>query len=304
MVSPVWKVTMLKAMMARSEEGQKEPKKWDMVIGPERNLFDLRLRDLWHARDLIFLFVRRDFVSVYKQTILGPLWYLIQPLLTTIIFTFIFGNIAKLPTDGLPQFLFYMSGTVVWSYFATCIGKTSDTFITNSGLFGKVYFPRLAVPVSILISSLIAFAIQFIFFLGFMGYFALQGSVLHPNWWILMTPVLLMIMAGLGLGFGIIVSSLTTKYRDLRFLVQFGVQLVMYATPVILPISSFPKRFQWIILANPMTPIVEIFRYAFLGGAGTVNLPDLAYSFGFMLVAVIIGGVIFNRVEATFMDTV
>ena len=291
-------------MMARSEEGQKEPKKWDMVIGPERNLFDLRLRDLWHARDLIFLFVRRDFVSVYKQTILGPLWYLIQPLLTTIIFTFIFGNIAKLPTDGLPQFLFYMSGTVVWSYFATCIGKTSDTFITNSGLFGKVYFPRLAVPVSILISSLIAFAIQFIFFLGFMGYFALQGSVLHPNWWILITPVLLMIMAGLGLGFGIIVSSLTTKYRDLRFLVQFGVQLVMYATPVILPISSFPKRFQWIILANPMTPIVEIFRYAFLGGAGTVNLPDLAYSFGFMLVAVIIGAVIFNRVEATFMDTV
>jgi lipopolysaccharide transport system permease protein len=277
---------------------------WDMIIEPHRHLLDLKLGDLWRYKDLVMLFVRRDFVSVYKQTILGPLWYLIQPLLTTVIFTFIFGSVAKLPTDGLPQFLFYMSGTVIWAYFSTCITKTSDTFITNSNLFGKVYFPRLAVPVSILISSLIAFGIQFVFFLGFMGYFALQGSMLHPNWWILLTPVLILIMAGLGLGFGIIVSSLTTKYRDLRFLVQFGVQLLMYATPVILPISSFPQRFRWIILANPMTPIVEIFRYAFLGGAGTVNLPDLAYSFGFMLVVVIIGTVIFNRVEATFMDTV
>jgi len=277
---------------------------WDLDIGPRRNLLDLRLGDLWRARDLVMLFVWRDFVSVYKQTILGPLWYLIQPLLTTIIFTFIFGSVAKLPTDGLPQFLFYMSGTVVWSYFATCITKTSDTFITNTQLFGKVYFPRLAVPVSILISSLIAFAIQFIFFVGFMGYFALRGIALQPNWWILMTPVLIFMMAGLGLGFGIIISSLTTKYRDLRFLVTFGVQLLMYATPVIIPISSFPQRFRWIILANPITPIVEIFRYAFLGGAGTVNLTDLAYSFGFMLVVVIIGAVIFNRVEATFMDTV
>jgi len=277
---------------------------WDLIIEPKRNLLDLRLGDLWRARDLVMLFVWRDFVSVYKQTILGPLWYIIQPLLTTVVFTFIFGNIAKLSTDGLPPFLFYMSGTVVWAYFATCITKTSDTFISNSALFGKVYFPRLAVPVSILISSLIAFAIQFVFFLGFMGYFALAGTPLYPNGWILLTPVLLFIMAGLGLGFGIIISSLTTKYRDLRFLVAFGVTLLMYATPVILPLSSFPLRFRWIVLANPMTPIVEIFRYAYLGGAGTVNLPDLAYSFGFMLVAVVIGTVIFNRVEATFMDTV
>jgi lipopolysaccharide transport system permease protein len=221
-----------------------------------------------------------------------------------VVFTFIFGSVAKLPTYGLPQFLFYMSGTVVWAYFSTCITKTSDTFINNSALFGKVYFPRLAVPVSILISSLIGFAIQFIFFLAFMGYFALGGTALHPNWWILLTPVLLFIMAGLGLGLGIIISSLTTKYRDLRFLVTFGVQLLMYATPVIIPISSFPQRFRWIILANPLTPIVEIFRYAYLGGAGTVNLPDLAYSVGFMLVVIIIGTLIFNRVEATFMDTV
>jgi len=199
--------------------------------------------------------------------------------------------------------LFYMAGTVIWSYFSSCLTKTSDTFISNAQLFGKVYFPRLAVPVSILLSNLITFAIQFAFFLIFMGYFALSGSVLQPNGWILLMPVLVVIMAGLGLGLGIIVSSLTTKYRDLRFLVQFGVQLLMYATPVIYPISTIPQRFQWIILANPMTPIVEVFRYAFLG-SGEVNLPNLAYSFGFMLVVLFIGAVIFNRVEATFMDTV
>jgi lipopolysaccharide transport system permease protein len=276
---------------------------WDMVIEPHRPLLDLKLGDLWRYKDLVMLFVRRDFVSVYKQTILGPLWYIIQPLLTTVIFTFIFGSVAKLPTDGLPQFLFYMSGTVVWTYFATCLTKTSDTFITNTALFGKVYFPRLAVPVSILISNLITFAIQFAFFLAFMGYFALRGTVLHPNVWILLTPVLILIMAGLGLGFGIIVSSLTTKYRDLRFLVQFGVTLLMYATPVVFSMSSIPQRFMWIILANPMTSIIEAFRYAFLG-AGSVNLNHLLYSFGFMLVVVVLGSIIFNRVEQTFMDTV
>jgi len=280
-----------------------DPDYWDMVIQPQRGLFDLRLGELWHARDLILLFVRRDFVAVYKQTILGPLWYLIQPLLTTVIFTFIFGNIAKLPTDGLPQFLFYMSGTVVWAYFSSCLTKTSDTFISNANLFGKVYFPRLAVPVSILASNLIAFGIQFGFFLLFMGYFALSGSLIRPNWWILLTPVFIFIMAGLGLGLGIIVSSLTTKYRDLRFLVQFGAQLLMYATPVIYPASSVPERFRWIILANPMTPIVEGFRYAFLG-AGSVNTGQLLYSFGVMVVIAVLGVIMFNRVEATFMDTV
>ena len=279
------------------------PKKWDMVIGPQRNLLDLRLRELWHARDLILLFVRRDFVSVYKQTILGPLWYLIQPLLTTIIFTVIFGNIAKLPTDGLPSFLFYMSGTVIWTYFASCFTKTSETFVNNANLFGKVYFPRMAVPISILLSNLIAFVIQFVFFLGFMVYFIARGTALHPNWWILFTPVLLLMMAGLGLGFGIIVSSLTTKYRDLRFLVQFGVQLLMYVTPVIYPMSSIPGRYQAILRYNPISPVVETFRYAFLG-AGTVNLVQLGYSFAVMLAVIIIGVVIFNRVEATFMDTV
>ena len=277
---------------------------WDMVIQPQRGLLDLRLGELWRYKDLVLLFVRRDFVSVYKQTILGPLWYLIQPLLTTITFTVIFGNIASLPTDGLPQFLFYMSGTVVWSYFASCLTKTSETFVQNANLFGKVYFPRLAVPVSILISNLITFLIQFAMFLVFVLFFVLRGTSIQVNWlWIALSPLLILMMAGLGLGFGIIISSLTTKYRDLRFLVTFGVSLLMYATPVIYPVSSIPERFQWIILANPMTPIVEAFRYAFLG-AGTVDTGHLLYSFGFMLVVVFLGSVIFNRVEQTFMDTV
>ena len=275
-----------------------------MIIEAQRSWLDLRLGELWQYKDLVMLFVRRDFVAVYKQTILGPLWYLIQPLLTTITFTFIFGNIASLPTDGLPQFLFYMSGTVVWAYFAACLTKTSETFVQNAGLFGKVYFPRMAVPVSILISNLITFAIQFALFIIFVGYFVLRGTAIQPNWtWIALSPILILMMAGLGLGFGIIISSLTTKYRDLRFLVTFGVQLLMYATPVIYPVSSIPARFQWIIQANPMTPILEAFRYAFLG-AGTVDSAHLLYSFGFMLGVVIIGSVIFNRVEQTFMDTV
>ncbi|MBN2117156.1 MAG: ABC transporter permease [Anaerolineales bacterium] len=275
-----------------------------MDIEPQRGLLDLRFGELWRYRDLVMLFVRRDFVAVYKQTILGPLWYLIQPLLTTVIFTFIFGQIARLPTDGLPQFLFYMSGTVVWSYFAECLNKTSNTFVQNANLFGKVYFPRMAVPVSILISNLITFSIQFALFVAFILYFVLRGTPIQPNWlWITLSPLLILMMAGLGLGFGVIISSLTTKYRDLRFLVTFGVQLLMYATPVIYPVSAIPERFQWIILANPMTPIVEAFRYAFLG-AGTVDLGHLLYSFVFMLIVVFLGSVIFNRVEQTFMDTV
>ena len=281
-----------------------EDKHWSMIIEPQRTLLDLRLGELWRYRDLVMLFVRRDFVSVYKQTVLGPIWYLIQPLLTTLTFTFIFGSIASLPTDGLPQFLFYMSGTVVWSYFASCLTKTSETFVQNANLFGKVYFPRLAVPISILISNLITFLIQFAMFLAFVLYFVLRGTPIHLNWlWIALSPLLMLMMAGLGLGFGIIISSLTTKYRDLRFLVTFGVALLMYATPVIYPVSSIPEQYQWIILANPMTPVIEAFRFAFLG-AGTVDINHLLYSFGFMLVVVIIGSIIFNRVEQTFMDTV
>ena len=276
---------------------------WDMIIEPQRGLLELRLGELWRYKDLVLLFVRRDFVSAYKQTILGPLWYLIQPVLTTLMFTVIFGQIASLPTDGLPQFLFYMSGTVIWAYFADCLNKTSNTFVQNYNLFGKVYFPRLVVPLSILISNMITFLIQLALFVAFVLFFMLSGSSIRPNAWIFFLPVLMLLMAGLGMGFGIIISSLTTKYRDLRFLVTFGVQLLMYATPVIYPVSSIPERFRPLILANPVTPIVETFRYAFLG-AGTVDMGHLLYSFVFMLLVVSLGIVIFNRVEQTFMDTV
>ena len=293
-------VTPAAAAAARPDLG---PTAWDLVIRPRRRWFDVRLRELWQARDLVMLFVWRDFVSVYKQTILGPLWYLIQPLLTTLTFTIIFGRVAKLSTDGLPPFLFYMAGTLIWSYFAACLTKTSATFGGNAALFGKVYFPRLAVPVSVLISNLVTFAIQLVLFLAFVAYFAARGAPIRPNAWMLMTPVLVLVMAGLGLGFGIIVSSLTTKYRDLSFLVTFGVQLLMFATPVIYPVSAAPERFRGLLLANPMTPIVETFRYAFLG-AGTVEVPHLLYSFLFMLACLSAGTVIFTRVEQTFMDTV
>jgi lipopolysaccharide transport system permease protein len=276
---------------------------WTLIIRPQRNWLDLRLDELWRYRDLIMLFVRRDFVAVYKQTILGPLWYLIQPLLTTIVFTLVFGRLAALPTDGLPPFLFYMAGNVIWAYFAESLNKTANTFTANANLFGKVYFPRLAVPVSILVSNLIAFAIQFALFLAFLLYFWVSGSDIRPNAWIMLVPLLLVMLAGHGLGFGIIVSSLTTRYRDLRFLISFGVQLWMYGTPVIYPISSIPEQYQVFVLANPLTPIVESFRYAFLG-SGTVNPVHLIYSAGFMLVVLSIGILIFNRVEATFMDTV
>ena len=278
-------------------------KQWDLIIRPHRRWFDLRLDELWRYRDLVMLFVWRDFVAVHKQTILGPLWYLIQPILTNLTFTVIFGSIARLPTDNLPPFLFYMSGTVIWTYFSTCLTKTSDTFASNSSLFGKVYFPRLAAPISILISNLITFGIQFGLFLLFFGYFILSGASIHPNLWILFTPILLLIMAGLGLGLGILISSMTTKYRDLRFLVQFGVQLLMYATPVVYSVTSVPARYQILLQANPLTSIIETFRYAFLG-AGSVHPAQLLYSFVFMLVTVLVGALIFNRVEATFMDTV
>jgi lipopolysaccharide transport system permease protein len=276
---------------------------WDLILEPKRAWWDLRLNQVWRYRDLVLLFVRRDFVSYYKQTILGPLWFLIQPLLTTLTFTVIFGNIAALPTDGLPQFLFYLSGTVIWGYFAECLHKTSDTFIANANIFGKVYFPRLVMPISTLLSNLITFSIQFLLFLAFLLYFVLAGTDVQPSWAVLVLPLLLLLMAGLGLGFGIIISSLTTKYRDLRFLIQFGVQLWMYATPIIYPVSSIPERFRWIILINPITPIVEAFRFAFLG-AGSFSWLYLGYSFLVMMVVLLLGVLIFNRVETTFMDTV
>jgi lipopolysaccharide transport system permease protein len=280
-----------------------EKESWDLIITPRKKWYDLQLRDVWHYRDLIGMFVRRDFVSRYKQTILGPLWFLIQPFFTSVIFTVVFGNIAGLPTDGLPQMLFYMSGTVMWNYFDHCLTGTSATFTSNAHLFGKVYFPRLVTPISIIISNLITFAIQFLFFISFFVYFYLRGSEINLTAWALPLPLLILLMAGLGLGFGIIISSLTTKYRDLQHLVGFGVSLLMYVTPVIYPISSIPEKWRWVAEVNPITPIIETFRAGFLG-AGNANWLGLGYSALFMLVVLIIGVVIFNRVERTFIDTV
>jgi len=276
---------------------------WDYIIRPQRRWLDLRLGELWRARNLIMLFVWRDFVTYYKQTILGPLWYLIQPLITSLTFTVVFGNFAKLSTDGLPQFLFYLAGTVVWGYFSACLTKTSNVFTSHANIFGKVYFPRLTVPISILLSNLITLLIQFLLFLAFMIYFSSSGADVHPNATILLLPILLILMAGLGLGFGIIISALTTRYRDLQFLVTFGAQLWMYITPVVYPLSSVPETYRWLVLANLMTSIVETFRFAFLG-AGIVETTHLLYSLVCMIVVMLIGILIFNRVERTFMDTV
>jgi lipopolysaccharide transport system permease protein len=276
---------------------------WTLIIQPQRHLLDLRLGELWRYRDLIWLFVWRDFVAYYKQTILGPLWYVIQPVVTTLVFTIIFGKIAALPTDGLPPFLFYLAGTTVWSYFSSALTSTSNTFTSNANIFGKVYFPRLCTPISVVISNFISFGIRLGLFLAMLIYFMLAGSSIHPNLWILLLPVLLLIMAGIALGAGIVISSLTTKYRDLQYLVSFGVQLLMYGTSVIYPISAVQNPWRWLILANPITPVIEIFRLAFLG---TSTLPPiyLLYSVAFMVVILFIGVLIFNRVEANFMDTV
>jgi len=277
---------------------------WDLIIQPKTGWLDLHLADLWRYRDLTMLFVWRDFVAQYKQTILGPLWHVLQPLITTIVFTIIFGKMAKLSTDGLPPLLFYMAGVTCWSYFAECVNRTSATFITNAGIFGKVYFPRLSVPVSIVISGVIRFAIQFALFLAFLIFYWMQDAGVHPNAAIVLTPFLLLLMAGLSLGAGIIVSALTTRYRDLQQLVTFGIQLMMYATPVVYPLSMIGGgSFRWLILANPMTPIIETFRYAYLG-TGAFDPAYLCYSALFTAVILFVGVILFNHVEITFMDTV
>lgn len=273
------------------------------VIRPEGHWFDLRLRELWAYRDLVVLFVRRDFVAQYQQTILGPLWHLVQPLLTTVTFTIVFGRIARIPTDSLPPFLFYLSGNVLWGYFSNSFTKTSNTFVGNASVFGKIYFPRLAVPVSTLGSGLIGFFIQFLIFLAFLLYFMVRDSPVQPNAWVFATPFLLLLMAGIGLGGGLILSALTSRYRDVTSVVAFGVSLLMYMTPVVYPLSEVPERFLPLVMANPITPIVEAFRYAYLG-VGTVSAAHLTYSALFAAVILLCGMLIFNRIERTFMDTV
>lgn len=277
--------------------------RWDLILRPKTGWFDLHLSDLWRYRDLTMIFVWRDFVSQYKQTILGPLWHIIQPLFTTILFTVVFGRVARLSTDDLPPMLFYMGGITCWNYFAECLNRSSGTFINNASIFGKVYFPRLCVPVSIVISNIIKFAIQFGLFLLFMAFYYAKGATFHPNALVLLTPVLVLIMAALGLGSGIIISALTIRYRDLQVLITFGVQLLMFATPVILPMSYYSEKYRWLMLSNPMSAIVETFRYGFLG-AGTFEWSYLGYSAAATTVILFIGVLLFNHVERTFMDTV
>lgn len=276
---------------------------WTTRITPHQGWLDWRLRQLWRYRDLISLFVWRDFVSVYKQTILGPAWHIIQPLLTTLTFTVIFGNVAKLPTDGAPPFLFYLTGTVAWSYFSNCLINTSRTFVGNAHLLGKVYFHRLTIPISIVISGLISFGIQFGFLLVALAYYAVVGRPLHFTGWVLLSPLFLLMLAGYGLGGGIIVSALTTRYRDLANLVAFGVQLLMYATPVIYPASSVPAKYRWITELNPLTPIMEGLRLGFLG-VGDASFGQLGISIGLMTAVIVLGLMLFTHVERTFMDTV
>lgn len=276
---------------------------WDMVIKPKTGWFDINLGELWRYRDLIGMFVKRDFVTFYKQTILGPLWYIIQPLFTTIVFTIIFGKVAKIPTDSVPPFLFFMAGNVMWSYFGTSLQMTSDTFNTNAQIFGKVYFPRLTVPVSVVIINMLQFSIQFLLFLGFYSYFVWKGAPVEPTYWIATLPVLIVQMALLGLGTGILISSLTTKYKDLRFAMGFLIQLWMYATPVVYPLTQVPEWLRSYYLLNPMVAIVESFRLAFFG-VSAIEFQNVVMSWSITLLLLFVGIVLFSRIEKTFMDTV
>jgi lipopolysaccharide transport system permease protein len=273
------------------------------VISARRQWFDWRLRQLWRCRDLISLFVHRDLVTRYKQTILGPAWHLLQPLLTTLTYTVVFSMVAGLPTDGAPPFLFYMVGAVVWNYFAACLSKTASTFIENAELLGKVYFHRLAIPISVVASHLITFGIQLGTLIAIQLGFAVSGTTFHVTAWAFLTPLFVLMLAGYALSAGIIVCALTTRYRDLIYLITFGVQLLMYATPVIYPLSAVPARYRWLAQLNPLTPIMEGFRLGFLG-VGTVDGPQLVASLAGMLVLLALGLMLFTHFERIFMDTV
>lgn len=273
------------------------------IIKPKNKLFEVDFKEIWDYRDLLSMFVKRDIVTQYKQTILGPTWYLIQPALTTVMYMVVFGGIAGISTDGLPQPLFYLSGIVLWQYFSDCLNKTSSTFTANQHIFGKVYFPRLIAPISTVISNLLRMGIQFLLFISIYIYYIAAGVAVAPNVYALLFPVFILMLAGLALGFGIIISSMTTKYRDLTILFSFVVQLWMYATPVIYPMSTMPDKYKWIILLNPLTSIFEAFKYAVMG-VGTFSWGQLSYSFGFMIVLLGVGIVVFNKVQRSFMDTV
>ena len=276
---------------------------WDLELKPHSNILDLHLKDVWNYRDLLWLLVRRDFVSFYKQTIFGPLWFFIQPIFTTLIFTVVFSKLARISTEGAPPALFYLSGTVAWNYFADCLTKTSSVFRDNAGIFGKVYFPRLIMPLSIVISNLVKFSVQFLLFLIMLAWYGFRNNNVHPNGYIVLFPLIVILMAMMGLGIGLIVTAMTIKYRDLAFLVAFGVQLVMYSTPVIYPLSVVPDKYKPFIALNPLTAMIETFRHGFIGTGQFYTGPFL-YSVASAIVLFIVGLIVFNKVEKNFVDTV
>ena len=284
----------------------KQSQNWDLVIKGHTSLFDLKFKDLWDYRDLLLLFVKRDFVSFYKQTILGPLWFFIQPIFTTIVFSFVFGNLAGISTDGLPKYLFYLTGITAWNYFSDCLSKTSTVFRDNANIFGKVYFPRLIMPLSIVVSNLVRFGVQFSLMICMMIYFyffPVQGTSFHITNAIFLFPILVILMALLGLGLGLIITAMTTKYRDLTFLVTFGVQLLMYGTTVIYPLSAAPSKYKFFLEFNPMTSIIEAFRYGFLG-KGEFTIWSISRSAIITVVILFAGIIIFNKTEKNFVDTI
>ncbi len=276
---------------------------WMTVIKPKSGWRDINLKEIWQYRDLIFLFVKRNFATRYKQTVLGPAWIIISPLMSTLISTFVFGEIAGIPSDGVPYFLFYMCGNTAWIYFSNCLLTTSSTFVSNAGIFGKVYFPRLVIPISTVITGLLDFFIQLSLFIGFLIYFIIAGAMVVPNLFILLMPILIAQMAALGLGCGIIISSLTTKYRDLTVLVSFGVSLWMYITPIIYSTTTLSPMLRKLVMLNPMSPVVEMMRYSFLG---TGEIPWAFWGLSLLVTSIILslGVIIFSKVEKTFMDTV
>ena len=277
--------------------------KWDLIITSHRGWFEFYLREIWQYRDLLKIYIRRNIITQYKQTILGPLWIIIPPVLTTLVFTVIFGNIANISTDGLPKPLFYMAGIITWNYFSTALTSTSNSLAGNAGIFGKVYFPRIMIPLATIISSLVRYFIQLILFIGFLGYFLINNpksiEIQFQLLWLL--PVLIIIMGLQGLGFGLLFSALTAKYRDIRFLIGFGVRLLMYASPVIFPLSMVPEKYKWIILANPMSAVIESFRYIFLG-VGQISSNAILYSISFTGTLLVLGLLIFNQTEKDFID--
>ena len=275
----------------------------ELIIRPKKHLLDIDIKEIWHYRDLIMLMVRRDFVATYKQTVLGPLWYIITPLVNVVVFTFIFNTIANISTEGVPPILFYLSGLTLWSYFSTALNGVSNTFVNNAGIFGKVYFPRLVIPLSLMISSMIKFAIQFALMIIIMVIYYFKGFHFHFSLYTLLVPVIFIMTAIFALACGIIISSLTTKYRDFQYLLGFGISLWMYITPIIYPVSIIPKAFRWMVLINPMAPLIEAFKYGLIG-VGTVNTTSLIVSFISTGILLLFGVIIFNKVEGSFMDTV